>query len=230
MSRSLGTVVEVKGAERAIKTGAVQTLVFPYSISAGFLERNQAQSPEEALDALEEVGTAAFKAGLDLSARVAMAFGNPFGDAWSIDEVVDGIDLLADTGVTQITLVDDLGRATPKQIADLFSDVTAVHDELEIGLHLRTRAEDAAEKIRAAYRGGMPAVRERDRRGGNVAVWGGSRGDERRDRGAAGGAARAGGGAGAAAAAGWAGDGERGDREEVWRAGAVRQGTGIRCG
>jgi hydroxymethylglutaryl-CoA lyase len=135
-----GTVVEVKGAERAIKTGAVQTLVFPYSISAGFLERNQAQSSEDALDALEEVGTAAFKAGLDLSARVSMAFGNPFGDAWSIDEVVDGIDLLADTGVTQITLVDDLGRATPKQIADLFSDVSAVHDELEIG--------------RAAYRAG----------------------------------------------------------------------------
>ena len=150
----LGTVVDVKGAERAIKTGAVQTLVFPYSISAGFLERNQAQTPEEALDALEEAGTAAFKAGLDLSARVAMAFGNPFGDAWSIDEVVDGIDLLADTGVTQITLVDDLGRATPKQIADLFSDVSAVHDELEIGLHLRTRAEDAPEKIRAAYRAG----------------------------------------------------------------------------
>src|SRR5277367_635147 len=34
----LGTVVDAKGAERAIKTGAVQTLVFPYSISAGFLE------------------------------------------------------------------------------------------------------------------------------------------------------------------------------------------------
>jgi hydroxymethylglutaryl-CoA lyase len=50
--------------------------------------------------------------------------------------------------------VDDLGRATPKQIADLFSDVAAVHDELEIGLHLRTRAEDAAEKIRAAYAAG----------------------------------------------------------------------------
>jgi hydroxymethylglutaryl-CoA lyase len=103
---------------------------------------------------LEEVGTAAFKAGLDLSARVAMAFGNPFGDVWSIDEVVDGIDLLADTGVTQITLVDDLGLATPKQIADLFSDVAAVHDELEIGLHLRTRPEDAAAKIRAAFEEG----------------------------------------------------------------------------
>ena len=150
----LGTVVDTKGAERAIKTGAVQTLVFPYSISPGFLDRNQGQTAEEALDALEEVGTLAYKAGIDLSARVAMAFGNPFGDVWSIDEVVNGIDLLADTGVTQITLVDDLGRATPKQIADLFADVTAVHDELEIGLHLRTRLEDGPAKIRAAYAAG----------------------------------------------------------------------------
>jgi hydroxymethylglutaryl-CoA lyase len=150
----LATVTDTKGAERAIKSGSVQTIVFPYSISPGFLERNQAQTPEEALDALEEVGTLAYKAGLDLSARIAMAFGNPFGDAWSIDEVVDGIDLLADTGVTQITLVDDLGRATAKQIADLFADVTAVHDELEVGLHLRTRPEDASAKVLAAYGAG----------------------------------------------------------------------------
>lgn len=159
----IATVVDAKGAERAIKTGSIQVLAFPYSISPGYLERNQAQTPEEALDALEEVGTLAFKSGLDLMARIAMAFGNPFGDAWSIDEVVDGIDLLADSGVTQVTLVDDLGRATPRQIADLIADVLAVHGSngssdthpaLEIGLHLRTRPEDAAEKIRAAYQAG----------------------------------------------------------------------------
>ncbi len=159
----IATVVDAKGAERAVKSGSIQVLAFPYSISPGYLERNQAQTPEEALDALEEVGTLGFKSGLDLMARVAMAFGNPFGDAWSIDEVIDGIDLLADSGVTQITLVDDLGRATPKQVADLIADVLAVHGTaagngretgLQIGLHLRTRPEDAAEKIRAAYQAG----------------------------------------------------------------------------
>ena len=149
-----GTVVDTKGAERAIKSGSIQTLVFPYSISAGFLQRNQGQTAEEALDALEEVGTLAYKAGIDLAVRLGMAFGNPFGDDWSIDEVVAGIDLLADTGVTQITLVDDLGRATPKQIADLFADVHAVHDEIELGLHLRTRVGDGPGKMRAAYAAG----------------------------------------------------------------------------
>ena len=37
----IGIVVNAKGAERAIKTGSVQTLGFPYSISPGFLQRNQ---------------------------------------------------------------------------------------------------------------------------------------------------------------------------------------------
>ncbi|HZD75610.1 MAG TPA: hydroxymethylglutaryl-CoA lyase, partial [Acidobacteriaceae bacterium] len=40
----IGIVVNVKGAERAINSGGVNTLGFPYSISPGFLERNQHQT------------------------------------------------------------------------------------------------------------------------------------------------------------------------------------------
>src|SRR5229473_1917561 len=64
----IGIVVNEKGAERAIKTGSVQTLGFPYSISPGFLQRNQKQTPEESLEALEQVGTLAYKAGMDVVA------------------------------------------------------------------------------------------------------------------------------------------------------------------
>ena len=73
----IGIVVNEKGAERAVKTGAVSTLGFPYSISPGFLKRNQNQTPEESLEALEAVGTIAFQGGADLVAYVSMAFGNP---------------------------------------------------------------------------------------------------------------------------------------------------------
>ncbi len=150
----IGLVVNAKGAERAVKTGSVQTLAFSYSVSPTFLQRNQSQTPEEALDALEEVGTLAYKAGMDVSAYIPMAFGNPFGDAWDIDEVVAACDLLADSGVRQISLVDTVGLATPKLISDLVADVMTVHDELEIGVHLHARPEDAAQKIRAAYEAG----------------------------------------------------------------------------
>src|SRR3982750_2817660 len=64
----IGIVVNEKGAQRAVKTGSVQTLGFPYSISPEFLKRNQSQTPEESLEELEKVGTLAYKAGLDVVA------------------------------------------------------------------------------------------------------------------------------------------------------------------
>ena len=150
----IGLVWDMKGAERAIKTGSVQTLAFPYSLSPKFIEKQIDRTLEESLDTLEEVGTLAYKAGLDVVAYVSMAFGNPFGDAWDIDEVVNAVDLLVEGGVRQIVLEDTAGLATPKLLADAFADVTAVHDELEIGLHLRAQPGDAAGKVRAAYEAG----------------------------------------------------------------------------
>jgi hydroxymethylglutaryl-CoA lyase len=73
----IGIVVNVKGVERAINSGGVNTLGFPYSISPGFLERNQHQTPEEAVDTLETIASLAYKAGLDIVAYISMAFGNP---------------------------------------------------------------------------------------------------------------------------------------------------------
>jgi hydroxymethylglutaryl-CoA lyase len=150
----IGIVVNVKGAERAIGTSAVKTLGFPYSISPEFLQRNQHQTPEESLDALEAIGTLAYKGGLDLVVYLSMAFGNPYGDAWSIDEVVNACDLLVESGARQISLADTVGVAVPSQISGTVAAVLEAHDEIEIGLHLHARLGEAATKIRAAYQAG----------------------------------------------------------------------------
>ena len=151
----IAIAVNPKGAERAIATGAVSTLGYPYSISPGFLQRNQNQTPEESLDALETIGTLAYKAGLDLVAYISMAFGNPYGDLWSIDEVVAACDLLADSGVTQISLADTVGLATPARLSDTLVDVLAVHgDSLEIGVHLHATPGSAPQLIQSAYAAG----------------------------------------------------------------------------
>ncbi len=150
----IGIVVNEKGAERAVKSGAVSTLGFPYSISTAFLQRNQNQTPEESLEALEAVGTLGYKAGMEVVAYLSMAFGNPYGDAWDIDEVVAACDLLVDCGVSQISLADTVGVATPRLIEDVVSDVMAVHDRIEIGVHLHARPEMAPALIEAAYRAG----------------------------------------------------------------------------
>lgn len=150
----IGIVVNTKGAERAINSNGVTTLGFPYSISAGFLERNQRQTPEEAVEALETVGSLAYKAGLDVVAYISMAFGNPYGDAWSTDEVVAACDLLADSGIESISLADTVGLATPELIEEVVHAVLSNGPEVEIGVHLHARPDQAAAKITAAYRAG----------------------------------------------------------------------------
>jgi hydroxymethylglutaryl-CoA lyase len=150
----IGIVVNEKGAQRAIATDTVRTLGFPYSISPEFLKRNQGQTPEESLDALEAIGQAAFKAGLGVVAYVSMAFGNPYGDDWSVDEVIAACDLLADMGIEQISLADTVGLATPEEVARLVSAVLSASDSLEIGVHLHARPQDVAYKVSAAYRAG----------------------------------------------------------------------------
>ena len=150
----IGIVVNAKGAERAVKTSAVRTLGFPYSISPQFLDRNQRQTPEEALDQLEQIGEMAYKAGLDVVAYISMAFGNPYGDPWDIDEVVSAVDLLVDAGVLQVSLADTVGLATPAMVRDVVGCVMGVHDGLEIGVHLHARPDEAAAKVKAAYEAG----------------------------------------------------------------------------
>src|ERR1700757_5306577 len=87
----IGIAVNEKGAQRAIDTQTVSTLGFPYSISETFLRKNQNQSAEDALDELEKIQKKADDAGLDVVVYISMAFGNPYGDHWSVEEVVDAV-------------------------------------------------------------------------------------------------------------------------------------------
>lgn len=151
----IGIVVNKKGAERAIATGAVSTLGFPYSISPTFLQRNQRQTPEESLEALDAIGEAAYKSGVAVVVYISMVFGNPYDDPWSTEEVIAACDLLTDNGIEQISLADTVGLASPDDIASLISTVLpTLPRNVELGVHLHARPDNAAAKVAAAYNAG----------------------------------------------------------------------------
>jgi hydroxymethylglutaryl-CoA lyase len=147
----IGIVVNARGAERAIATGAVRTLGFPYSISSEFLRRNQHQSAEEALEMVKTITARAREAGLNTVAYISMAFGNPYNESWSAKGLQDACRRLIDAGVRQISLADTAGVATPEWIAEVLGRVIEMHLDAEIGVHLHARREGAAAKVRAAY-------------------------------------------------------------------------------
>src|ERR1039457_1714086 len=112
----IAIVVNERGAERAIATDAVRTLGFPYSLSPTFLKHNQNQTLEENLDILEKIKQKADDNWLDTIAYISMAFGKPYGDLWDVDEFSEGIALLADMDLQDISLADTVGLATPQEI------------------------------------------------------------------------------------------------------------------
>ena len=150
----IGIVVNMQGAERAVRTGVVHTLGFPYSLSPAFLERNQRSTPQQALDTLKQILSLASRAGLGVVAYLSMAFGNPYGDPWGEDAVIAACQTLKELGLRQISLADTVGMAGPEQIQSLLSAVLEAVPGVELGAHLHANPQQAANKVGAAYQAG----------------------------------------------------------------------------
>lgn len=150
----ISIVVNEKGAQRAIKSEAVNTVGFPYSISPTFLQNNQRQTLEDAIEELEKIEKKVSEAGLDTIVYISMAFGNPYGDLWNVEEVVEAVGLLEVQDIHTISLADTVGLAPPEKIGEVVSAVMAKYGYLEIGVHLHSRPDQAAAKILAAYDAG----------------------------------------------------------------------------
>jgi hydroxymethylglutaryl-CoA lyase len=150
----IGIVVNAKGTERAIATGAVRTLGFPYSISAEFLRRNQRQTQQESLEVLRAICGLARGAELKTVGYISMAFGNPYDDPWSETAVVEACGFLIEEGVSEISLADTVGVAKPDQIAETVAAAITAFRYAEIGVHLHARRNHASERVRAAYEAG----------------------------------------------------------------------------
>ncbi len=150
----IGIVVNERGAERAIATGAVNTLGYPCSISATFLRKNQNQSPEENEAVLERVKSRADESGLAMVAYISMAFGNPYGEPWSGEKVAEATRTIAGIGIKSVSIADTVGTAEPELVGRVLRAVLHHGKECEIGVHLHSSRAGAAAKILAAYDAG----------------------------------------------------------------------------
>ena len=83
-----------------------------------------------------------------------MAFGNPYGDEWNSDIVINWTKKLSGMGIKIIALADTIGCSTPENITYLFSNLIPEFKQVQIGAHLHSTKEKATEKIEAAYKSG----------------------------------------------------------------------------
>jgi hydroxymethylglutaryl-CoA lyase len=150
----IGIVVNEKGAERAIATGAVSTLGYPCSISETFLRKNQNQSPEENQAALKSIRDRAGEAGLGMVVYISMAFGNPYGDSWSEEQVAEAARNIASVGIGSVSIADTVGAAEPERIHRVVAAVLRDCHECEAGVHMHSTPAEAKAKVLAAYDAG----------------------------------------------------------------------------
>jgi hydroxymethylglutaryl-CoA lyase len=150
----IGIVVNEKGAERAIATRTVSTLGYPYSVSETFLHKNQNQSPQENYEVLKRIKQRADEAGLGMVVYISMAFGNPYGDPWNEDKVVQATGSIAELKVRSISLADTVGLATPELISRVVAAVMRDYGQDDVGVHMHSTRAGAAAKVLAAYDAG----------------------------------------------------------------------------
>lgn len=153
-TRILAIVANTRGAEDACRHPAVSFVGFPLSISETFQQRNTNRSISQALDSLREIQSLCTSSGRTLVAYLSMAFGNPYKDPYDVDVVGKFVDVLQTLEVKIVSLADTIGVSTPEQIRYLFTQVSRDFPGLEVGAHLHSQPDKAAEKIEAALDAG----------------------------------------------------------------------------
>lgn len=150
----IGIVVNEKGLDRALAAPGVTTVGYPYSISAYFRRANANMSRAESRELVEKLRRETKTAGRNLVIYISMAFGNPYDEPWGPEIVEDTLVWLKDIGVRTVSLADTVGTASPRTVADVYRAAKECVAGIEIGVHLHSRPESAAEKVLVAYEAG----------------------------------------------------------------------------
>ena len=150
----IGIVVNEQGLARALSTPGVTTIGYPYSISAYFRRANANMSRGESRALVEKLQRETKAAGCRLVIYISMAFGNPYDEPWGPEIVEETMVWLKDVGVRLVSLADTVGTASPENVARVYDAAKNSVAGVEIGVHLHSRPDRAAEKVLAAYNAG----------------------------------------------------------------------------
>ena len=144
-----------RGANEAVNFDEISYLGFPFSISETFQKRNINSSVKDSLKRLENIQNLCVKSNKKLVTYLSMAFGNPYGDEWSIYIVAHWAEkLLKEFGINILSLSDTIGTSNPNVINWLFTKLINEFPDVEFGAHLHSSASNFKEKIQAAYDAG----------------------------------------------------------------------------
>ena len=153
-SKLLAIVANVRGAEEAVVFEKITYLGFPFSISETFQQRNTNSSIAESLYRVKDIQELCIKNNKQLVVYISMGFGNPYGDDYNEEIIMQWVDRITDIGIKIISVADTVGLATPLQVSSILYKLIPQYPEIEIGVHLHSTATNWKQKIEAALLAG----------------------------------------------------------------------------
>ena len=153
-TRLIAIVPNLKGLEAAIESKDIRCVGYALSVSEKFQQRNFHQTLEQAWAVTNELLNRSQVAGIELVVYLSMAYGNPYGDVWSPDQVVSFVERLVEIGVRKISLADTVGLAQAQTVHDLFMACSQQSPDLALGVHLHARPDRWEDVVMAAYSAG----------------------------------------------------------------------------
>ena len=149
-TKLLTIVANLRGAEEAVAFSQISYLGFPLSISETFQLRNTNKTIAEALEEIKAIQSLCTIHGKELVVYLSMGFGNPYGDPYDTDYIIQIVQQLVAMGIRTISLADTVGVAAPTTIAYLFDALIPAFEEVRFGAHFHSTWDTADEKIATA--------------------------------------------------------------------------------
>lgn len=153
-TKLIAIVANERGAREACQFDKITYLGFPFSVSETFQQRNANSSIAESVERVNRIKELCDKSGKELIIYISMGFGNPYGDEYSPQIVLDWIEKFKVLGTNIFMLSDTVGVANPETIKYLFSTLVPAFPDLEIGAHIHTAPHNWRVKVEAAYQNG----------------------------------------------------------------------------
>ncbi len=150
-TKLLAIIANARGARDAASHAQIRYLGYPFSISETFQLRNTNATIEESLTRVSDILEIANQSNKEVVIYISMGFGNPYGDPWNVDIVLQWVYKLMEMGVRIFSLSDTIGVSSPDNIHYLFESLIPALPQIEFGAHLHTTPTTWQEKIHAAY-------------------------------------------------------------------------------
>jgi len=153
-SKLLAIVANVRGAEEAVGYKKIRCIGYPFSLSPTFQLRNTNATMEESIERLEGIQELCLKNNKELVVYLSMGFGNPYGDIYNEEILLQWAGQMVSRGIGTISLADTVGLATPDQISFALRTLIPRYPDTVFGVHLHSGPKDQEAKLGAAYTSG----------------------------------------------------------------------------